>query len=71
MKAVRIPKNQVLWETYRDENCAVRYAVTSDALRQKYTLFKVDGEKTEKVAQADSPVKLYPLMDNGRKNTKK
>lgn len=60
---MRIPKGQILWETFRDEVGRILYAVTSDVYRQKYTLFRADGEKAEKVAQADSPVKLYPLMD--------
>lgn len=60
---MKIPKNQKLWETFRGTDGAVQYAVCSDAMRQKYTLYRAVGEKAEKVAQADSPKQLYPLMD--------
>lgn len=65
---MRIPNGQVLWETFRDEGGRILYAVTSDVYRRKYTLFRADGKKTEKVAQADSPLKLYPLMDRRQEN---
>lgn len=60
---MKIPKNQKLWETFRGTDGAVQYAVCSDAMRQKYTLYRAVGEKAEKVAQAESPKQLYPLME--------
>ena len=41
MNQIKIPKNQILWLTYCDQEHNPQYVVTSDQQRNRYTLYKV------------------------------
>jgi hypothetical protein len=38
---IKVPKNQILWLTYCNENQEPQYIVTSDIQQTKYTLYRV------------------------------
>lgn len=46
MTNIKIPKNQMLWVIYKDENSVPTYIVTSDKTREWYYLYSVlrDGD---------------------------
>lgn len=62
--AIKLPKGQKLWVTYRDERGIVRYAITSDPMRATYILWKVgkNGE-LEKRKAAKSPDGFWEIVD--------
>ena len=56
--SLKIPKNQIHWVTYTDSKGNPVKIITSDSLRSKYYLYKISGEKgekLEKVKMAASP----------------
>lgn len=57
MSDFKIPKNQTLWVTYKDEHGKTKQIITSDEMRKKYYLYDVakDGSLT-KIETNDSPV---------------
>lgn len=54
---IKIPKNQILWVTYKDEHNNIKQIITSDEMRKKYYLYDVaeDGSLT-KIETNDSPI---------------
>ena len=53
---IKVPRNQILWHTYCNEEHIPQYAVTSDQQRTKYTLHKVLKDFTlEKVKTSVKP----------------
>ena len=54
---IKIPKNQILWVTYKDERNNIKQVITSDEMRKKYYLYNVseDGSLT-KIETNDSPI---------------
>lgn len=54
---IKIPKNQILWVTYKDERNNIKQVITSDEMRKKYYLYDVteDGLLT-KIETNDSPI---------------
>lgn len=54
---IKVPKNQILWVTRKDENQTPKYIITSDNQRTKYILYKVlnDGS-LEKIKTAKEPI---------------
>lgn len=54
---IKIPKNQTLWVTYKDEHDRTKQIITSDEMRKKYYLYDVakDGSLT-KIETNYSPV---------------
>jgi hypothetical protein len=58
---IKIPKNQTLWVSYYDSKGNPVKIITSDLLRSKYYLYKITGEKgekLEKVKTAESPAEF-------------
>lgn len=55
MQKVKIPASQVLWMTMYDGKGNPLWLITSDAARTKYYLYKMEGEKPEKVKTGKSP----------------
>ena len=57
MNKIKIPKNQILWVTYCDEEHNPQYIVTSDQQRTKYFLYKVTKDFTlEKLKTSVKPM---------------
>ena len=54
---IKIPKNQILWVTYKDEYDKTKQIITSDEMRKKYYLYNVseDGSLI-KIETNDSPI---------------
>ena len=54
---IKIPKNQILWVTYKDERNNIKQVITSDEMRKKYYLYDVteDGLLT-KIETNDSRI---------------
>ena len=54
---IKIPKNEILWVTYYDNEGNPSYVMTSKELRDKYFLYAVldDGE-VKKVSTGKTPV---------------
>lgn len=53
---IKLPRNQILWLTYCNEEHNPQYVVTSDQQRTKYTLYKVLKDFTlEKVKTSVKP----------------
>lgn len=54
---IKIPKNQILWVTYKDERNNIKQVITSDEMRKKYYLYDVteDGLLT-KIETNNSPI---------------
>lgn len=50
------PKGEIPWVQHCDESGTPRYLVTSDKRREHYFLYKVIGEKLERIAKAKTPV---------------
>ena len=46
MNKIKIPKNQISWLIYRNENQEPQYLVTSDIQRTKYYLYKVNQDNS-------------------------
>lgn len=53
---IKIPKNQVLWVTYYDGKGNPIKAIASDPARIKWTLYKIDGNRSEKYKTGKSPI---------------
>ena len=62
---MKIPKSQLLWVTYRDIKGAVRYRVTSDETRRKYTLWSISGDDAEKVDTSTCPADFDDIVTEG------
>ena len=56
----KVPKNQILWATVYDGKDPTKpaWAITSDAARTKYYLYKMTGDKPEKVKTGKSPAEF-------------
>lgn len=53
---IKVPKNQILWLTYYNDNQEPQYIVTSDIQKTKYILYKVLKDYTiEKVKISKEP----------------
>lgn len=50
------PRGEIPWVRHYDEAGTPRYLVTSDKRRERYFLYKVIGEKLERIAKAKTPV---------------
>lgn len=46
------PRGEIPWVRHCDETGTPRYLVTSDKRRERYFLYKVIGEKLERLAKA-------------------
>lgn len=58
-KPIKVPKNQILWESTRDKNGNLKSFVTSDEGRTKYYLYVIDANgKAIKTETARSPKEL-------------
>ncbi len=49
------PKGEQAWVRCCDEAGVPRYLITSNKLRDHYFLYKVNGEKLERIGKARSP----------------
>ncbi len=49
------PKCEHAWVRCCDETGKTRYLITSNKLRDHYFLYKVNGEKLERIGKARSP----------------
>lgn len=49
------PKGEQVWVRCCDETRTLRYLITSNKLRDRYFLYKVNGEKLERIGKARSP----------------
>ena len=56
MQKVKVPPSQILWLTKCDSKGNPLWALTSDAARMKYYLYRIEGEKAVKVKVGKSPV---------------
>ena len=54
---IKLPKGNIHWASFKDENGNIKQIVTSDELRRKYYLYNVseDGSIT-KIETNDQPV---------------
>jgi hypothetical protein len=54
---LKIPKNQILWVTIRNESGDIKQVITSDEMRHKHYLYDVaaDGSLT-KIETNDQPI---------------
>ena len=54
---IKIPKNQILWVTYKDEHGNTKQIITSDEMRKKYYLYNVSEDRSlTKIETNDSPI---------------
>ena len=60
---VKLPKDQLLWETIRDERGRVVWAICSDAMRSVYILYKVYGSELKKMKTAKSPAEFEKTVE--------
>lgn len=56
---MKIPKNEILWETITTDKNS--YIVTSTKDRLKYILYKVVNDNLEKLSTAKTPVEFKKL----------
>lgn len=56
---MKIPKNEILWETITTDKNS--YIVTSTKDRSKYILYKVVNDNLEKLSTAKTPVEFKKL----------
>lgn len=56
---MKIPKNEILWETITTDKNS--YIVTSTKDRLKYILYKVVNDNLEKLSTAKTPVEFRKL----------
>lgn len=52
---ISAPKGEILWVQCCDEAGTPRYLITSTKTRDHYFLYKINGEKLERIGKARSP----------------
>ncbi len=65
-KEIKIPKDQIKWESILDRNKNVVQIITSDITKTKWTLFDVVDGKLVKVETGSSPRFEKKFMPRGK-----
>ncbi len=63
---MKIPKNEKGMVSYIYDG-EKRYYITQNTINGKFTLYKITGDDYEKMATADSPLKLDEVIKKDRK----
>lgn len=66
-----LPKDEILWVTYRGRDGTEEYKTTSTQMRDRYYLYKVVDSGFEKLGSAASPKELEKIqnMDKAAKTS--
>lgn len=52
---ISAPKGEISWVRYYDEAGVPQFLVTSNKTRDRYFLYKINGEKLERIGKARFP----------------
>lgn len=61
MKIPKLPKGEILWETYMSSG-KPHYIVTSTNARDMYFAYEIAGDKLKKLGKARTPTELKKYM---------
>ena len=64
--AKKLPKSETLWVTYTSEN-GTKYYITSNKIRDKYTLWLQGDDHVSQITTSKTPVKFQQILDKREK----
>lgn len=70
MSNFKLPKGEIIWETWHDSTHTDRFVVTSKPVRDAYFLYEVVDGELKKVGRAKNPYELAEKFDVRSRLTK-